>query len=156
MEIVVINSEDTATIEKEDGLAAPQQKGSLGASVADVAVRFPKKDGISFAYPNSEKSEVVVPEEEVDTLEDVQKVVEKKDDILSTIAETTEAENAVVEQHIYEVEAFVGHRVKKGVLQYEIKCVAYSAMDNTFEPEKNLDGSKELLKGYNLAHIPVA
>jgi hypothetical protein len=52
----------------------------------------------------------------------------------------------------YVVEAIVNHRPDKdaaaGAWEYEIKWEGWDAKDNTWEPEVNLDGSKEMLKAY--------
>src|SRR5687768_10418329 len=47
-------------------------------------------------------------------------------------------ENEEELDNIYEVEAIVGKRVKKGIVKYQVKWEGYSSKDNTWEPHENL------------------
>lgn len=50
------------------------------------------------------------------------------------------------EQH--EIDGIIGHRIRGCGYQYLVKWKGYLSADNTWEPERNLEGSKETLIAY--------
>lgn len=48
----------------------------------------------------------------------------------------------------YEVEKILDKRFKNGKVQYKVKWKDYSLSESTWEPEENLEGSKELVKEF--------
>ena len=51
----------------------------------------------------------------------------------------------------YEVEAIVGKRVKRGIVQYRVKWRGYDVSENTWEPVSNLRNCVDLIREYERA-----
>lgn len=52
----------------------------------------------------------------------------------------------------YEVEAILGHKIKRNRTHYLVKWKGYSSAENSWEPASNLDNAKEILQPYNQCH----
>lgn len=56
------------------------------------------------------------------------------------------------EDEDYEVSKIKAHRLKRGQTEYRVGWKNYESDDDSWEPESNLAGAKELLKKYKLEH----
>ncbi|EGG08158.1 uncharacterized protein MELLADRAFT_116047 [Melampsora larici-populina 98AG31] len=56
------------------------------------------------------------------------------------------------EEENYEVSKIKAHRVKRGQTEYQVGWKNYESDDDSWEPESNLAGAKELLRKYKLEH----
>jgi hypothetical protein len=55
-------------------------------------------------------------------------------------------------QEEYEIDAILGHRRRGNTIEYLTKWKGYGSNDNTWEPEKNLLNSEEILEEYKKTH----
>ncbi|KAH9821708.1 hypothetical protein DFH28DRAFT_529236 [Melampsora americana] len=67
-------------------------------------------------------------------------------------SEQTEEEDEEEDEEQYEVSEIKAHRLKRGQTEYRVGWKNYESDDDTWEPESNLAGAKELLKKYKIEH----
>lgn len=85
------------------------------------------QDDVDEMEEDEEEEEKAAREVEADEEpEDVEEGADEDDD------------NASGGEDEYVVEAIRGHRIRRGIVEYEIKWLGYEDRDNTWEPEDNL------------------
>ena len=56
------------------------------------------------------------------------------------------------DDNVYEVERIVDHRTESGVTLFRVHWLGYDDADDTWEPQKNLEGCQELVDDYCRVH----